>query len=190
MVGKLKDLVDVAVPTTQVGQYPKPSWYRYSIGDREFSFVASDQEFLEAYTDAVKTVIMDHDAAGLDILTDGSLRYDKTGPNNERPASWSTNNLCYMAGARRVSALATANEKTTIESIIGGELVRAANAVSGEQYPSRSGFRWLIEDDLDVGSLGENWIETFKIAQRFANKKPLKFSGPSAGMAAVFSINK
>jgi 5-methyltetrahydropteroyltriglutamate--homocysteine methyltransferase len=186
MVGRLRDSSKVHIVTTQVGQYPKPAWYRYNIGDREFSTLAEDHEFLESYSDAAKAIILDQEVAGLDILTDGGLRYDRTGPKNERIAGWGTNNLCYMAGAKHDKP--EHGRKTIIESIITNEVVKAAYEVCGGAYPDPQDLRWVIEDGPEVGNL-YNWVETFKIAQPFT-RKPLRFVAPSAAMAAVWAANK
>jgi 5-methyltetrahydropteroyltriglutamate--homocysteine methyltransferase len=187
MTGKLKDIVDISIPTTQVGQYPKPSWYKYSIETNEFSALATSlgKEFIEAFRDASRVVVADQEEAGLDILTDGGLRFDKTGPRNERLAGWSTNNLAYMAGARRIKAKPT--DTSIIEAIVGRDVVKAAAELCSGDYPQRGAANWVVEDDLGFGRLS-TWTDTFKVAQS-TTKKPLKFSAPSAAMAAVFAVN-
>ena len=62
---KLIDIVGMPLATTQVGKYPRPSWYDYDFEDRSPSDVrAHDSTLLERYVDAVKTVFKDQELLG------------------------------------------------------------------------------------------------------------------------------
>jgi 5-methyltetrahydropteroyltriglutamate--homocysteine methyltransferase len=183
MVGRLKDVVDVQLPTTHVGLYPRPTWYNFNIRDRGWIDVCSERPFLELYTDAVTSVIADQEVAGLDIITDGCVRYDS---NTDRGvASWEGNNIAYMGGVKKVQGRPEGN--TLIESIIGTKNAKAAEKVMGHSEESRAWW-WLVEDEMSEGNLGI-WLDTAKVALGRA-RKPLKFSGPSAAMAAYDTINR
>ena len=59
-----------------VGSYPRPSWFTQQLDGRDLLDALKDRRHHEAFTDAVRTVIADEEAAGLDILTDGQMWFD------------------------------------------------------------------------------------------------------------------
>ena len=67
------------LPTTMVGSYPRPRWFTHQLDGRDvfeaFKLVAHD----EAFRDAVRVVVADQEAAGLDLLTDGQMVFDDYG---------------------------------------------------------------------------------------------------------------
>ena len=67
---------DLILPTTVVGSYPRPNWYRESLHGRPFKMALADATFREQYMDAVACFTGDQARAGLDILTDGDARFD------------------------------------------------------------------------------------------------------------------
>ena len=67
---------DLVLPTTVVGSYPRPHWYRESLRGRPFKLALADALFREQYLDAVACTTNDQARAGLDILTDGDARFD------------------------------------------------------------------------------------------------------------------
>ena len=64
------------LPTTMVGAYPRPAWFRDQLEGRDIleAFKVIQRE--EAFHDAVGAVIDDQEAAGLDIVTDGQMWFD------------------------------------------------------------------------------------------------------------------
>jgi len=63
--------------TTITGSLPKPLWFTENLRRRPFlEAMGSDYQFREQYFDAVMAVISDQIRAGLDIVTDGDLRFD------------------------------------------------------------------------------------------------------------------
>jgi 5-methyltetrahydropteroyltriglutamate--homocysteine methyltransferase len=92
-----------------------------------------------------------------------------------------------MAGVRPVRG--KADDKLIMESVLTRELAKAAYELPSGEYPKPGGLRWVVDGNLDIGRLQDNWVEAFKIAQS-STDRVLKFSGPSAAMAAAFSINK
>ncbi len=69
-------IVDTLLPTTMVGSYPRPSWYRYELLGRDIRVAFKEVGHEEAYNDATQAVINDQEKAGLDIITDGQMSYD------------------------------------------------------------------------------------------------------------------
>ena len=69
-------IVDTILPTTMVGSYPRPQWFRHQLLGRDVRVAFKEVQHEEAYHDAVATVIRDQEEAGLDIVTDGNMWYD------------------------------------------------------------------------------------------------------------------
>src|SRR5205823_4332081 len=71
-----RKIVDTILPTTMVGSYPRPHWYRYQLDGRDVRVAFKNVDHAEAYEDATQTVIHDQEEAGLDIITDGQMSFD------------------------------------------------------------------------------------------------------------------
>ena len=71
-----KKIVDTILPTTMVGSYPRPQWFKQQLLGRDVRVAFKEVAHEEAYTDAVATVIREQEEAGLDIVTDGNMWYD------------------------------------------------------------------------------------------------------------------
>jgi 5-methyltetrahydropteroyltriglutamate--homocysteine methyltransferase len=69
-------IVDTILPTTMVGSYPRPHWFKHQLLGRDVRVAFKEVQHEEAYDDAVATVIRDQEDAGLDIVTDGNMCYD------------------------------------------------------------------------------------------------------------------
>ena len=69
-------IVDKILPTTMVGSYPRPQWFKHQLLGRDVRVAFKEVQHEEAYHDAVATVIRDQEEAGLDIVTDGNMWYD------------------------------------------------------------------------------------------------------------------
>jgi 5-methyltetrahydropteroyltriglutamate--homocysteine methyltransferase len=69
-------IVDTILPTTMVGSYPRPHWFKHQLLGRDVRVAFKEVQHEEAYDDAVGTVIRDQEEAGLDIVTDGNMWYD------------------------------------------------------------------------------------------------------------------
>ena len=63
-----KKIVDTILPTTMVGSYPRPSWFKHQLLGRDVRVAFKEVAHEESYTDAVGTVIADQEEAGLDIV--------------------------------------------------------------------------------------------------------------------------
>src|ERR1700704_196648 len=64
------------LPTTMVGSYPRPSWFREQLAGRDIREAFKVIYHEEAFEDAVGRVIADQERAGLDIVTDGQMWFD------------------------------------------------------------------------------------------------------------------
>jgi methionine synthase II (cobalamin-independent) len=71
-----RKIVDKILPTTMVGSYPRPHWFKHQLLGRDIRIAFKEVQHEEAYEDAVATVIRDQEEAGLDIVTDGNMWYD------------------------------------------------------------------------------------------------------------------
>ena len=69
-------VVETILPTTMVGSYPRPHWFKQQLLGRDVRVAFKEVQHEEAYHDAVATVIRDQEEAGLDIVTDGNMFYD------------------------------------------------------------------------------------------------------------------
>src|SRR5919109_4568465 len=72
----VKQVVKQVLPTTMVGSYPRPGWFKQQLLGRDIRVAFKEVQHEEAYDDAVATVIRDQEEAGLDIVTDGNMWYD------------------------------------------------------------------------------------------------------------------
>jgi len=69
-------IVNTLLPTTMVGSYPRPHWYRHQLLGRDIRVAFKEVDHEEAYRDATQVVMRDQEEAGLDIVTDGQMSYD------------------------------------------------------------------------------------------------------------------
>jgi 5-methyltetrahydropteroyltriglutamate--homocysteine methyltransferase len=69
-------IVDTILPTTMVGSYPRPHWFREQLNGRDVRVAFKTVDHAEAYEDATAVSIADQEHAGLDIVTDGQMSYD------------------------------------------------------------------------------------------------------------------
>jgi len=69
-------IVDTVLPTTMVGSYPRPHWFKQQLLGRDVRVAFKEVQHEEAYDDAVATVVRDQEEAGLNIVTDGNMWYD------------------------------------------------------------------------------------------------------------------
>jgi len=72
----LTKIVDTVLPTTMVGSYPRPHWFREQLDGRDVRVAFKNVDHHEAYEDATAAAIHDQEEAGLDIVTDGQMSYD------------------------------------------------------------------------------------------------------------------
>jgi len=75
----MRKIVDTLLPTTMVGSYPRPLWFRHQLHGRDILEAFKLEEHEQAFTDATASVIRDQEHAGLDVVTDGQMHYDDYG---------------------------------------------------------------------------------------------------------------
>lgn len=68
--------MDILLPTTMAGSWPRPSWFRYQLEGRDVLEAFKVTHHAEAFHDATRCCIQDQEDAGLDILTDGQMWFD------------------------------------------------------------------------------------------------------------------
>jgi 5-methyltetrahydropteroyltriglutamate--homocysteine methyltransferase len=64
------------LPTTMVGSYPRPDWFRYQLEGRDVLEAFKVSRVAEAYEDATGAVLRDQERAGLDVVADGQMWFD------------------------------------------------------------------------------------------------------------------
>ena len=69
--------LDRPLATTITGSLPRPGWFVENLRGRAFlEAIGTDYRFREQYLDAVAVLVNDQVRAGLDIVTDGDMRFD------------------------------------------------------------------------------------------------------------------
>jgi 5-methyltetrahydropteroyltriglutamate--homocysteine methyltransferase len=76
MPGVLKDVAGVPIAATHVGAFARPAWYTNGIYGADFRSLMTRVSFREQYNDALKVLMAEQHSAGMDIVTDGAIRYD------------------------------------------------------------------------------------------------------------------
>lgn len=74
---RMSDLARKLFPASFVGAYPRPAWYTYNLGGQDILEALRDEDFAQAYRDGIRAMIGDQEEAGLDVLCDGHLWYDR-----------------------------------------------------------------------------------------------------------------
>jgi methionine synthase II (cobalamin-independent) len=72
----MRKIVDTILPTTMVGSYPRPEWFKYQLLGRDVREAFLHVGHEEAYADATRVTIQDQETAGIDIVTDGQMYFD------------------------------------------------------------------------------------------------------------------
>jgi 5-methyltetrahydropteroyltriglutamate--homocysteine methyltransferase len=67
----------IALATTITGSLPRPQWFTQNLEGRPFlTAFNGDAVYREQYSDAVAALISDQTRAGLDVVSDGEMRFD------------------------------------------------------------------------------------------------------------------
>jgi 5-methyltetrahydropteroyltriglutamate--homocysteine methyltransferase len=91
MLGATQDKI---LPTTITGSLPRPSWYTENLGLRTFIEAMVETRFREQYEDALAVYLNQQDVAGLDIFSDGDVRFTQ----DIGGQSWTSYPPSHMAG--------------------------------------------------------------------------------------------
>ncbi|HEX4213049.1 MAG TPA: hypothetical protein VIA06_06960 [Candidatus Dormibacteraeota bacterium] len=73
----MSELAGRLFPASFVGSYPRPAWFTHNLGGRDILEALRDEDFAEAYRDGIRAMLGDQEEAGLDVLCDGHLWYDR-----------------------------------------------------------------------------------------------------------------
>lgn len=68
---------DVLLPTTVTGSWPRPRWFTARMDQRPLTTCLKDVAFREQLSDALATLLVDQERAGLDIATHGDFFHDE-----------------------------------------------------------------------------------------------------------------
>ena len=71
----LRATANQLLPTTITGSLPRPSWYTENLGLKSFLQAMVETRFREQYEDALSVYLNEQLIAGLDIVTDGDVRF-------------------------------------------------------------------------------------------------------------------
>jgi 5-methyltetrahydropteroyltriglutamate--homocysteine methyltransferase len=161
-----KATADKPLATTITGSLPRPLWFTQSLAGRAFLMAyAGDADYREQYGDAVAALISDQTRAGLDIVSDGEMRFDR----DVGGRSW----FGYLFD--RLEGLAQVEHRPSR----GGS--------SGRLAPPGDILHEFVETKLPpvvVGPVGPGTLQydaVWKIAQRLTGK-PVKMGSCSAQM--------
>jgi 5-methyltetrahydropteroyltriglutamate--homocysteine methyltransferase len=158
--------------TTITGSLPRPHWYVENLGTRPFLTAYNGSiTFREQYRDAVGALISDQTRAGLDIVSDGEMRFD----TDIGGRSWFGYLFDRMAGFAPIDAPATQD--------IGNPraAIRARVATPGDILNE---FVATLRPPRIVGPVGPGTLQydaVWKVAQALSDK-PVKLGSCSAQM--------
>ncbi len=153
----IKATADIVLPTTITGSLPRPSWYTENLGARSFLAAMVETRFREQYEDALSVYLTQQAVAGLDIVSDGDVRFTQ----DIGGQSWTSYPPFHMAG-------------------FDGEPHRAPAGGGGIAFPRGHILHDYIEARMMpkiVGPIGRGnlqYAEMWKAAQRMTHK-PVKF---------------
>lgn len=85
---------DTILPTTITGSLPRPSWYTENLGQKTFLAAMVETRFREQYEDALAVYLNQQTIAGLDIFSDGDVRFT----SDIGGQSWTSYPPFHMAG--------------------------------------------------------------------------------------------
>jgi 5-methyltetrahydropteroyltriglutamate--homocysteine methyltransferase len=153
----LRATANKLLPTTITGSLPRPSWYTENLGLKNFLTAMVETRFREQYEDTLAVYLNEQTIAGLDIVTDGDVRFTQ----DIGGQSWTSYPPFHMAGFDGIPKMAP----------IGG---------GGIGFPRGHILHDYIEARLMpsiVGPVGRGnmqYAQLYKAAQRMTGK-PVKF---------------
>jgi 5-methyltetrahydropteroyltriglutamate--homocysteine methyltransferase len=93
----LSATADTILPTTITGSLPRPSWYTENLGLKTFLEAMVETRFREQYEDALAVYLTQQAVAGLDIFSDGDVRFTQ----DIGGQSWTSYPAAHMSGFDR-----------------------------------------------------------------------------------------
>jgi 5-methyltetrahydropteroyltriglutamate--homocysteine methyltransferase len=166
--------------TTITGSLPRPQWFTENLRGRPFlTAMASDLSYREQYSDAVAALIADQSRAGLDIVSDGEMRFD----TDIGGRSWFGYLFDRMSGLGEVRVRAGGSEWNARSS--AQRRTDTPGDILHEVMQSRM-------PPLVVGPVGPGELQydaIWKTAQRCTHK-PVKLGSCSAQMIDKMAVNR
>ncbi|MEC9247538.1 MAG: hypothetical protein VX986_00760, partial [Pseudomonadota bacterium] len=169
-----KSTKDKCLTTTITGSLPRPHWFNENLKGRSISSAyLGDFKYHEPYRDAVACCITDQSSAGLDIVTDGDMRFDMDIGGRD----WFGHVYDRMGGI----------EDPALRSLPFGGSPREEQSgdIFHEIMVSRLPPR--VTGPVDAGNLEYDVV--WKIAQGLS-KKPVKFGACSAQLIDMLVVNE
>jgi 5-methyltetrahydropteroyltriglutamate--homocysteine methyltransferase len=145
------------LPTTITGSLPRPSWYTENLGRKSFLAAMVQTRFREQYEDALAVYLNQQTVAGLDIVSDGDVRFTQ----DIGGQSWTSYPPFHMAGFDGVPHRAPAG---------GGGIAFPRGHILHDYIEAR--MMPKIVGPVGRGDL--QYAEMWKAAQRLTDK-PVKF---------------
>lgn len=175
-----KSTKGMILATTITGSLPRPGWFTENLGGRSFlQAMGGDLDYAEQYSDAVAALICDQQRAGLDIVSDGEMRFDR----DIGGRSWFGYLFDRMDGLARPEV-----RKSSVEwAARAGEVRRTdtpgdiLHEVMQTKMPS------LVEGPVGRGRLQYDAI--WKVAQR-QTRKPIKMGSCCGQMMEKSVVNQ
>jgi 5-methyltetrahydropteroyltriglutamate--homocysteine methyltransferase len=145
------------LPTTITGSLPRPSWYTENLGQKSFLAAMVETRFREQYEDALAVYLNQQTVAGLDIVSDGDVRFTQ----DIGGQSWTSYPPFHMAGFDGVPHRAPAG---------GGGIAFPRGHILHDYIEARM----MPKIVAPVGRGDLQYAEMWKAAQRLTDK-PVKF---------------
>ncbi|MGD2168319.1 MAG: cobalamin-independent methionine synthase II family protein [Gammaproteobacteria bacterium] len=153
----IKATADLILPTTITGSLPRPSWYTENLGARSFLAAMVETKFREQYEDALAVYLTQQAVAGLDIVSDGDVRFTQ----DIGGQSWTSYPPFHMSGFDGVPHRAPAG---------GGGIAFPRGHILHDYIEARM----MPKIVAPVGRGDLQYAEMWKAAQRMTHK-PVKF---------------
>src|SRR5579872_4275536 len=163
---------DMMLPTAITGSYPRPLWFDMSLNGKSFKSALGESLFREQYLDAVAAIINAHEAAGLDIVTDGDSRFDLAVGGK----SW------FFYPIERINGIR--GHRDTSQGWMGRHGLRPGKILWEVQEAYQPG---IVKEKLSRGPL--EYAALWQVAQRLTDK-PVKFGAICAPALASMLWNE
>ena len=180
---------DRPLATTITGSLPRPSWFAEDLRGRAFlEALGSDYRYREQYFDAVAVLVNDQVRAGLDIVTDGDMRFD----TDIGGRSWFGYLFERMDGLGDIGMRGGGSEWAARPR--GGGAAAPAEASVARVHVAGDILHEVMEARLPARILGEvgrgslQYDAVFKAAQRLTDR-PVKIGSCCGQMVSKVALN-